>query len=189
MRVMIAHRHDARVRWRTLTAVGVAVSVLLAGCGAPPDHDAPDGTTVTQDGVAYSVEISRELNADDPDDRAFLGGRREDAGPDTTLLGVFLQARNGASTARRAFAAPRLVTAFGATYRPLTLPPADPFAYRGGRLAPGAEIPGPQSVAAESPEEGSVLVYRVPAGVFMTDRPFTLRFGSDDRAASVQLDL
>lgn len=168
----------------------LAAALLVAGCGSPPDRNAPDGTTVTQDGVGYAVQTSRELNPDDPDDRAFLGGRTKSLDrPGTTLVGVFLQARNDAASARRAAAAPQLVNAFGQTFEPLPLPAGDPFAYRGRRLDPGEEIPGPQSVATESPENGALLVYRVPTGVFVGDRPFTLRFGSNDRAASVQLDL
>jgi len=176
---------------RVLSAfVTATCALLVASCGPPPDRNAPSGTTVTQDGVAYAVQTSRELNPLDSDDRAFLGGRANGLdGTGTTLVGVFLQARNDASGARRAVAAPRLVTAFGAAFEPLRLPAADPFAYRGRRLAPGQEIPRPQSVAAEAPESGAVLVYRVPTGDFVGDRPFTLRFGSDDRAASVQLDL
>jgi hypothetical protein len=168
----------------------IAGALLVAGCGPPPDRNAPDGTTVTQDGVDYAVQTSRELNPDDPDDRVFLGGRSKGLdGPGTALVGVFLQARNDASSARRAVAAPELVSALGDTFEPFALPPTDAFAYRGRRLASGDEIPGPQSVARESPENGAILVYRVPAGVFVGDRPFTLRFGTDDRAASVQLDL
>jgi hypothetical protein len=168
----------------------IAAALLVAGCGPPPDRNAPDGTTVTQDGVDYAVQTSRELNPDDADDRAFLGGRTKgmDA-PGTTLLGVFLHARNDASAPRRALAAPQLVDAFGRTFEPVPLPATDPFAYRGRLLAPGQEISVPQSVARESPENGSILVYRVPTGIFVSDRPFTLRFGTDDRAASVQLDL
>jgi hypothetical protein len=175
----------------TATCAAIAAASLV-GCGAPPDRDAPAGTTVTQDGVAYSVQFSRELNPDAPDDRVLLGGpgrRKGLDGPDTTLVGVFVQARDDATGPRAAVAAPRLVTAFGHTFAPLHLPPADPFAYRGRRLEPGREIPGPDTVAAQGPDDGLVLVYRVPTGVFVTDRPFTLRFGSDDRAASVQLDV
>jgi hypothetical protein len=190
--VMIADRNAARARQRVLAAACglVAAALLLAGCGPPPDRNAPDGTTVTQDGVDYAVQTSRELNPDDPDDRVILGGRTKGLdGPGTTLVGVFLQARNDASSPRHADAAPQLVTAFGQTFKPLPLPATDPFAYHGRLLAPGQEIPVPQSVARESPENGDIVVYRVPTGVFVTDRPFTLRFGTDDSAASVQLDL
>jgi hypothetical protein len=179
---------------RVLSAVCglIAVVVLVAGCGdgPPPGTNAPDGTDVTQDGVDYAVQTSRELNPHDADDRTFLGGRTKGLGaPGTTLVGVFLQARNDASAPRQALVAPQLVTAFGQTFEPLELPATDPFAYRGRRLAPGAQIPGPQSVAVESPENGAIIVYRVPTGVFVSDRPFTIRFGASDRAASVQLDL
>lgn len=170
----------------------LAVALLVAGCGdgPPPARNAPDGTDVTQKGVDYAVQTSRELNPHDADDRTFLGGRTKGLDrPGMTLVGVFLQARNDASSPRRAVAAPQLVTAFGETFEPLPLPPADAFAYRGRRLAPGDVIPGPQSVATESPENGAIIVYRVPTGVFVSNRPFTIRFGADDRAVSVQLDL
>jgi hypothetical protein len=192
---MATHRPPgpARRPFGLVTATCVAIgAALLVGCGPPPDRNAPAGTTVTQDGIAYSVQFSRELDPEAPDDRAVLGrpARKKGLeGPDMTLVGVFVQARNDATGPRRTVAAPRLVTAFGQAFAPLHLPPADPFAYRGGQLGPGRQIPGPQTVAAQGPEDGLALVYRVPSGVFLTDRPFTLRFGSGDRAASVQLDI
>ena len=178
--------------FRLVSAALIAVALVLAGCGdgPPPGRNAPDGTDVTQDGVDYAVQTSRELNPEDADDRTFLGGRQNGLDePGMTLVGVFLQARNDAASARRAFAAPQLVTAFGDTFEPLHLPATDAFAYRGRLLAPGAVIPGPQSLATESPENGAIIVYRVPTGVFVGDRPFTIRFGTNGRAASVQLDL
>jgi hypothetical protein len=169
----------------------VAAALVAAGCGPPPDRNAPDGTTVVQDGVWYSVQTSRELDPDDPDDRVFLGGHGAERldRPGVTLVGVFLQARNHASMPRRSVAAPQLVDAFGETYEPMRLPTDNTFAYRGVRLAPGQTIPITQSVPAEGLESGLILVYRVPVGVFVADRPFTVRFGSSDRDASVQLDL
>jgi hypothetical protein len=162
------------------------------GCDSSPERDAPSGTTVAQDGVAYSVQTSRELNPADPDDRPVLGGlhgvKRLD-GPDRTLVGVFLQASDEAKAPRRAVAAPQLVDAFGRVFRPVPLPTGNPFAYRGGRLAPGQQIPKPDSDAAQGPENGAALVYQVPTDVFLTDRPFTLRFAPGRHAASVQLDL
>jgi hypothetical protein len=177
----------AKAFWTAL----VAAALIAAGCGSPPDRNAPEGTTVVQDGVWYDVQTSRVLDPDAPDDRVFLGGRGAERldRPGVTLLGVFLQARNHASSPRRSVDAPQLVDAFGEAYAPMRLPVDDVFAYRGARLPPGEQIPALQSPPAESPEEGLVLVYRVPVGVFVTDRPFTVRFGSSDRAASVQLDI
>jgi hypothetical protein len=174
------------------TCALASTALLIAGCGAPSNHDAPAGTTVVQDGVAYSVQISSALNPLEPDNRALLRGlarRKNRDGPATTLVGVFLQARDESSGPRRTVDAPQLVSAFGQVFQPLHLPATDPFAYHGRRLRPGEQIPGPMSVAAEGPEDGAALVYRLPSEVFLTDRPFTLRFGSDQRAASVELDL
>jgi hypothetical protein len=180
---------------RRIAAVACSALVaLLAGCGAgpPPDRDAQSGTTVTQDGVAYSIQISRELDPLAPDDRALFGSRargRRLEGRGTTLVGVFLQARADGPGRRHAVDAPELVDAFGTAFRPMRLPASDRFAYHGRWLEPGEQIPRPRTVAAESVEDAAAVVYRIPTEVFLTDRPFTIRFGSDDRAASVQLDL
>ena len=128
----------------------------------------------------------------DPDDRALVqgvrGGKRLD-GPDTTLVGVFPQASDEASGTRHAVTAPELVDAFGQVFRPLDLPAGNALDYHGGRLSAAQQIPDPRLDAAEGPENGAVLIYRVPTDVFSTDRPFTLRVGAGDGAASVQLDL
>jgi hypothetical protein len=180
-------------RTARVAAAALAMAALaLTGCASLPNHDAPSGTTVTQDGVAYTVEISRELNPLEPGDRALIAGLPDIAsleGEDSTLVGVFLQATNGTSGLRRAVAAPALVSAEGQSYRPLLVPAGNDYAYRGGPLSAGQEIPGPASLSAQSPEDGAALVYRVPTDVFVTDRPFTLAFGSGVHAASVQLDL
>ena len=143
-------------------------------------------------GISYFVQDSRELNPKDPDDGALLTGvghvNRLD-GTGQTLIGVFLQAQNEGSGTRPTDPTPAMSSAEGQSYLPITLPRSNPYAYRGGRLAPGDEIPAPDSASRESTEDGALLVYRVPADVFITDRPFTLAFGAGAHAASVQLDL
>jgi hypothetical protein len=170
---------------------GLALTLLAAGCGGgAPNQDAPAGTDVLQDGVSYEVQSSRELNPLEPDDRALLTGvprRKLGDMSDAALVGVFLQADD--SKPHRAVAAPQLISAERQVFKPMPLPRVDAFAYRGRRLAPGAQLPDPDSAAAEGPEDGLTLVYRVPDSTFTTDRPFIVRFGPTDRAASVQLDL
>jgi hypothetical protein len=184
--------HATRRLAGTLLAL-LTAALVVAGCGdATPDSNAPEGTSVVQGGVSYFVQDSRELNPQDPDDRALLTGvRNVDRldGTGGTLVAVFLQAQNDASGVRSADAAPAVVSAEGQSLLPLTLPRGNPYAYRGGRLAPGAQIPAPDSASGESPEDGALLLYRVPADTFITDRPFTLAIGTGAAAASVQLDL
>jgi hypothetical protein len=177
-----------------VAAVALSMAVLgLAGCGSQtPDQSAPSGNTVTQDGVAYTVEISRALDPFEPDDRAAIAGLPHDAsleGQDITLVGVFLQAQNNGSGVRRAVAAPELVSAEGQRYRPLPVAAGNAYDYHGGPLAAGAVIPGPTSLGAQSATDGAALVYRLPTSVFLTDRPFAIAFGTGAHAASVQLDL
>jgi hypothetical protein len=170
-----------------------AAALVATGCGDPvPDRNAQEGTSVVQGGISYFVQDSRELNPKDPDDRALLTGVRHANrldGPGQTLIGVFLQAQNEVSGTRGSDPAPVMTSAEGQSYTPITLPRSNPYAYRGGRLGPGDEIPAPDSAAGESTEDGALLVYRLPADIFITDRPFTLAFGTGAQAASVQLDL
>jgi hypothetical protein len=171
----------------------LGVALVAAGCGdRAPNRDAQAGLSVHENGITYLVLDSRELNPLDSADRALLTGvprRKLGYANDTVLVGVFLEASNEGSKTRVADSAPEIVSAEGQVYRPMALPRIDPFAYHGGRLAPGAVIPGPDTVAAQGPEQGAMVVYRVPDSVFLGDRPFVMRFGSTDRAASVQLDL
>ena len=171
----------------------VAAALVAAGCGDPaPNRNAQEGTAVVQRGINYFVQDSRALNPNDPDDRALLTGVRHVNrldGTGQTLIGVFLQAQNEVSSTRGTDPAPVMTSAEGQSYLPITLPRGNPYAYRGGRLAPGAEIPAPDSAGGESSEDGALLVYRLPADIFITDRPFTLAFGAGAHAASVQLDL
>jgi hypothetical protein len=148
--------------------------------------------TVTEDGVTYSVQISRALNPLEGDDRAPIAGLPHLASlerENTTLVGVFLRASNQTSGVRRAVAAPELVSAEGKHYRALPVQAGNVYAYRGGALRPGQEIPAPTSPSAQTSADGALVVYRVPTDVFVTDRPFTLALGTSARAASVQLDL
>jgi hypothetical protein len=177
---------------RALVTALFAAALLIAGCGPPPARNAPDGTVISQDGVYYAVQTSRELNPDDAGDRVFLGGDAAATDLDregVTLVGVFLQVSNHASGLRLPVAAPQLVDAFGKAYRPVRLPAGDTFAYRARQLAPGGQIPGSKSVARASPENGALVVYRLSTAEFVTNRPFTIRFGTGERAGSVQLDL
>lgn len=50
----------------TLLAL-LAAALVVAGCGDPvPDSNAPEGTSVAQDGISYFVQDSRALNPEDP---------------------------------------------------------------------------------------------------------------------------
>jgi hypothetical protein len=184
----------SRARHTFIGGLSVIALSLLAGCGgSAPDRNAQAGTDVVQDGVTYSVQSSRELDPIDPDDRAFLSGvpraRLVSMTARDVLVGVFIDASDDGSRPHRAIARPEVISAEGQVFRPVPLPTVDPFAYRGARLAPGAQSPAADSAPAEGPEGGSVLVYRVPEETFVTDRPFTIQFGASDRSASVQLDL
>lgn len=177
-----------------LLAVGALA--VVAGCGTDaPRRDAPPGTTLRLGGVAYAVQTSRELNADAADARALFtgvrGGGRSLPG-DELWLGVFVQAENESGEPRPTARSIVVADSLGHVFQPVALPRANAYAYRPATLPPGGSDPGPGSAAASSPEQGSLLLFRVPLADFLSNRPLELRLHAphDPREiASVQLDV
>ncbi|HEX8083054.1 MAG TPA: hypothetical protein VF529_02125 [Solirubrobacteraceae bacterium] len=178
---------------RTLPAVAVCLALLpVAGCGdGTPQRDAPPGTTLDLGGVAYDVQAARELNPSSPDRALFAGvrGNGRTLPADHVWLGVFLQARNAADGPRATARSVEVADGLGHTFRPAPLPARNLFAYRPVTLAPGAAEPSPASPAASSPEQGSLLLFRLPLQDFLANRPLELRLRAAGRLASVQLDV
>jgi hypothetical protein len=182
------HRH------RSLSLLVIAVSTAaLIGCGgSTPQRDAPAGTRVELRGVSYDVEFSSQLNPDSDSDHPFFAGvpaAGRKLPPDQVWLGVFVQAQNESDGPRRAARSITVADTVDHAFRPVRLPPENDYAYRPATLAPGDSEPAPESPAASSPEEGSLLLFHLPLDYFMENRPLELRVSDHGQVASVQLDV
>ena len=178
-----------KLTWLLRGVLVIGVASAFAACGGTaPQRDAPVGTPLDVGGVEYDVQTARELNPDAAGDRALFAGVRAPVRalpPDQVWLGVFLQAQNESDDARSAARSIVVADSLGHTFRPVSVARDNAYAYRPAVLAPGATLPAATSVAATSPEQGSVLLFRVPLANFLSNRPLELRIGD----ASVQLDV
>lgn len=156
-------------RLRTLLLlIALPLVVGLAGCGNKMDTRTlgeTEGVYVDVADLVYQVQISRVLNPDDPEDRAYLRGlppgesRLE---PGETWFGVFMRVSNETKQTHKPASSFRIVDTEEAEYEPIDLDPeANPFAYQPDPLRGGAVYPDSESVAAGGPIQGSLVLFKV----------------------------
>jgi len=138
------------------------------------------GAAVRVGGVSYDVQAARDLDPASAGDRSFFAGApRAGRGlpADQVWLGVFLQAQNDSGSTRRTASGMTLADARGHAYGSVPLGPGNDYAYRPETLGPGGTEPDPESPASSTPEQGSLVLFRVPLAAFLHGRPLELRVG------------
>ncbi len=190
-------RLSVKVRPRTLLLAVLALAVVLSGCAerGPISDAGTEGSYLAAGPLTYQVQISRELNASDVEDRAYLsnlGPGVTAPGPGEEWFGVWLQVKNESSAPARSTSNIRIVDTQGTMYEPIPIPASNPFAYEAETLAPGAFQPTSNSPAASGPIQGSLVLFRIKTSAYQ-DRPLTMQLLSAEAPekvqASVKLDL
>ena len=154
----------------------VLLGALVAGCENPREHNAArEGLPEDIGHLEYNVYITRQLNPRDVEDQDYYNG--PEAPPGFALFGVWLtvcnesdeeQSPNWTSSSRFT-----IEDTMGNEFRPVPLEDDNVFAYRAGPLAQGACIPEPGSLAAASPTNGALLVFKLPLQA-LENRPLQL---------------
>lgn len=188
-----------------LALLAIAATLALSACG--DSHTKVSGGTYAGESGAnapyldvgplvYEVQLSRQLNPFDTEDSSYLVGltpAQQQLAPGEEWFAVFLQVYNNSETGH--LAAPaltmRITDTQGTVYRP-TLPNAtNPFAYRAGFLPAKARIPALDTVAADGPIQGALLLYKIKI-ISLDNRPLELHLVDPFDAAqtaSAELDV
>jgi hypothetical protein len=170
-------------------AAVVAIGVLLSGCDTAPENanQVVEGQGIKLGDLLYNVQITRQLNPGDTEDKAYLVGQKA-PGPDQYYLGVFMRVENQGSSPAQLPTDFTIVDTVGDTFKPL--PSNSLFALKlGGTLQGGDELPAGESAAANGPIQGAMVLFRID-GSAIQDRPLTLHITSPTGSAGeVELDL
>jgi hypothetical protein len=166
------------MRLRLLTPFMVLVLALaLSACGNKEKtvhFGATEGAYLDSGDLKYQVQISRELNPADPEDKGYLiGADQTTLAPSDLWFGVFMRVQNttdGTHPAAREF---ELSDTQGNTWRPIPLPADNVFAYRPADLPAGGVLPTPDSPAAQNTIQGSLLLFKIPYAN-LQNRPLVL---------------
>lgn len=187
---------------RVLTAVlalTLAVGVTACGDEEPKTIGATEGAYLDIGEMTYQVQISRQLNPRDEEDRAYFEGvapRDRRLAPNEVWFAVFMRVQNGSSEPQVAANAFEIADTEDDKYEPLPLAPSNQWAYRGGIVPPGGGpaatdngfIPRPNSPPANGVIQGSLLLFKLPLTA-LNNRPLELSIRSAQGAASVDLDI
>jgi hypothetical protein len=169
-------------RSAAILAVLALVAVPLAGCGG--DEEVTSGQALTGNpeepgksvesealylelgDLEYQVQISRQLNPADVEDRAYLTGVPEslaEVGNNETWFGVFVRVENRHDEAHEAAESFELHDTQDNVFQPVPIAETNPFAYAGGTVPGKGLLPPLQSVGQLNESIAGLLVlFKVP---------------------------
>lgn len=138
----------------------LALAVPLAACGAEEEElDVKEGEPIEFEDVSYNVVLSRFLNPDDTEDKGYVEGQPP---PPTNeqYFGVFMQIKNESEKEVTLPADVVITDTLDTEYHPLET--ESPFALELGETLPaGEELPEANSVAADGPTQGSLILFLI----------------------------
>jgi hypothetical protein len=144
--------------------------------------------------LIYEVQLSRELNPYDTEDSTYLADlspAQRKLKPGEEWFGVFMQVYNEGSAPHPAATSFTITDTQDNLYRPIVPAAGNEFAYKAGIVQPKGRIPALNTVAADGPTQGALLLYKIKL-VSLDNRPLELKIvDPTDRAqtASAELDV
>ena len=159
----------------------------LAACGKHPDEEARvqqleiEGLYLSLGDLKYQVQMSRQLNPDDIQDRALLGGlpaAEQQIEADEVWFGIFLRVENESGEPLQPSGDIEIIDTQERVFEPLELDDSNPFAYRADDPIPAGEIlPLADTPAFDTAIQGSLLLFKLP-GTALDNRPLELKIES-----------
>lgn len=181
---------ETRRRLLTPLLVALMVGLLAIGvsaCGSGNPREVEEGEVVKVGGLEYTVVFSRYLNANDPEDAAYLAGQKP-VRDDYNYFGVFLQVFNPNHSSFSLVSKLTITDATGRRYAALPSESEYAFPYS-SILEENEQVPKFDSSAASGPIDGSVVIFELPE-VVSSNRPLLLHIpGAPGDGGTVKLDL
>ena len=187
-----------RVLRPLIIGLALVAGLAVAGCGNKEEvrlHAETEGPYIDFGPVKYQVQMSRELNPADAEDRYYLKGLPEGTtklSPEQVWFGVWVRAENesdGPVPAVRDF---EITDSAEKVFRPVPLDPnANPFVYVPGTIPAGELIPAADTPPSDGPIQGSLLLFKLDLASYQ-NRPLELHLKSPQNpreVATISLDL
>lgn len=172
---------------KLLIVVSAVAALSLSACSDDSHTRVTTGTYAGESGqnapylnvgpLIYEVQLSRQLNPYDTEDAAYLKGltpAQRRLGPGEEWFAVFLQVYNESSSQHPAATELTITDTQENVYKPIVPNAENEFAYRGGLLGPKGRIPALDTVAADGPTQGSLLLFKIKI-VSLDNRPLELK--------------
>ena len=181
---------------RTLAiALSLALVASLAACGNKQKKTLKaetEGIYLDIGDMKYQVEISRQLNPADVEDREYLKGVNAVNGPDDVWFAVFVRVQNESDKTQKPATAYEITDTQGNTYTPVSIDTkSNDFAYDPVPIVGKGLLPNPDSIAAQNSINGQLLLFQIPR-TSLDNRPLELKITNpidSQQVATVNLDV
>jgi hypothetical protein len=190
----------AAVTGRPRTLIVALVALLaasgLAACGHKEKivtSSKTEGPYVDAGPLQYQVQISRQLNPADEEDKGYFVGVKNPEGQVSateTWFAVFVKVLNRTPDSHVAAKDFEIVDTVGNRYQPVDIGAENVFAYRATDIPSGGQLPATDTVANEGFIGGSMLLFKLTLDS-LVNRPLVLHIKSPatPREAEVDLDV
>jgi hypothetical protein len=182
------------IRRSLVAAVLAGTALAAAGCGqtsGPVRNADTEGIYLDLGGMKYQIQMSRYLNPADVEDRDNLLGLPPgvQAGAGDVWFGIWMRVQNESGKPLPRATEYTITDTQKQVYRPVPIDAkSNPFAYEAGQVPAKSVFPLPDSAAANSPIQGSLLLFRIKVDS-LQNRPLELRItqGSSTDTASIDV--
>jgi len=175
---------------RRLSALLLALLVTggLSACGkhqstGPVRIAETEGIYLDVNDLKYQVQVSRQFNPADVQDKAFLAGIPEDERelePDEVWFGVLLRVQNTTGEPHLPSEDIEIEDTQEEIFKPLELDESNEFAYRAATALPAGEtLPISDSPGYDSPSRGALLLFKLSLAA-LNNRPLELKIEGRD---------
>jgi hypothetical protein len=182
-----------RSRLILIVLAGLA-ALSLGACGNreyPHSSAESEGIYLDLDSLKYQVQVSRQLNPSDPEDKPYMVGLAKadrDLAADEVWFGVFLRVENTGDDPHPTAHELEIEDTQHNVYRSVRLASVNVFRYRSGTLGASQKIPAPDTPAFDGPTQGALVLFKLKATSF-DNRPLILKITSAESSAEVDVDL
>jgi hypothetical protein len=167
---------------------------VLAGCGNKKDivtSADTEGIYVDAGPLQYQVQISRQLNPADEEDKGYFVGVPDPEGGVTaeeTWFAVFVKVWNRTEDSHLPTNDFEIEDTVGKRYEPVEVGEDNVFAYRATQIPSGGQLPGIDDVANEGVIGGSMLLFKLTLDS-IANRPLVLHIKSAGKPPEAEVDL
>lgn len=189
------------MRRRRLALLPALAALLLAGpltgCGKEKTTTFAENEGIYLDvgPLSYQIQISRQLNPKDIEDRNYFVGldpAQAKLAPDEVWFGIFMRVQNTSKQSQPASRDFEITDTLEKVYTPVPIANTNPFTYKARDVGPGQLLPSTGSAAGGGPVgQGALLLFKLKLTSF-ANRPLELKIKSRSlptEEAHAELDL
>jgi hypothetical protein len=176
-------------------ALSLAVVGGLSACGNKQSKTLKaetEGTYVDLGDMKYQVQISRQLNPADVEDREYLKGVTDQLAPGDLWFAVFVRVQNESDKTQKPATTYEITDTQDDQYNPVSIDTkSNDFAYDPVPVEGKGLLPHPNSIAAQNAINGQLLLFKIPRAS-LDNRPLELKIQNPDdpaQVATVNLDV